>query len=418
MGAEFCRQREKAMDGKNGFRFQLEKVDKDTAARVGMITTAHGQVPTPIFMPVGTQATVKAVTPEQLEEIRAKIILSNAYHLYLRPGLAVIEAVGGLHRFMGWSHPILTDSGGFQVFSLGHLRKIDENGVTFRSHIDGSEHVFTAEKVVEIQETLGSDIAMVLDECTPYPSDHEHNLKALERTLRWAERAKAAHRRPDQAQFGIVQGGMFADLRRMSAERLAAMDFPGYGIGGLSVGEPKGLTYGVVAETTPWMPTGKPRYLMGVGAPEDLLECVALGVDMFDSVLPTRVARNGAIFTGYGRRNIKNAVFRTETGPLEEGCDCYTCQRFSAAYVHHLFKAEELLAYTLASIHNLRFMLRLMESTRQSILNDSFTQFKAEFLGRYQITDQQARMAQRQKWLEARGEGDDPRSHTKGHEGE
>lgn len=384
------------------FRFELSRVDDGTAARAGSITTPHGQVPTPVFMPVGTQATVKSLSPEQLELVGARIILSNAYHLYLRPGVEVIQAMGGLHRFMGWNRPILTDSGGFQVFSLGHLRKVDEHGVVFRSHIDGSEHVFTPEKVVEIQETLGSDIAMVLDECTPYPSDHDYNRQALQRTHRWAQRALLAHRRPDQALFGIVQGGMFADLRRESAEFLGSLDFPGYGIGGLSVGEPKELTYHVVGETVPWLPASKPRYLMGVGAPEDLLECVALGIDMFDSVLPTRVARNGAIFTRHGRRNIKNAAFRSEGGPLDAGCDCYTCRTFSAAYVHHLFKSEELLAYTLATIHNLRFLIRLMESARQAILSGRFADFKADFLAGYQLTNQQTRAEQRRRWLRSR----------------
>ena len=393
------------IDTQGRFKFQLQKVDANTAARAGTLTTPHGEVLTPVFMPVGTQATVKAVSPRDLKELGARIVLSNAYHLYLRPGTDVIQALGGLHRFMGWNGAILTDSGGFQVFSLGHMRKIDDSGVIFRSHIDGSEHVFTPEKVVEIQEALGSDIAMVLDECTPYPSDHRHNQTALQRTHRWAERSLAVHRRLDQAVFAIVQGGMYADLRRESAEFLGSLDFPGYGIGGLSVGEPKDVTYRVVGETTIWLPSHKPRYLMGVGAPEDLLECVALGVDMFDSVLPTRVARNGAVFTSHGRRNIRNASFRVDQGPLDPGCDCYTCRTFSAAYVHHLFKSEELLAYTLATVHNLRFLVRLMEFTRAAILRGDFADFKEDFLANYRPTDQQARVVQRQKWLRSREQG-------------
>ncbi len=363
--------------------------------------TPHGEVPTPVFMPVGTQATVKTLAPFELEQMGAPIILANTYHLYLRPGSSLVASFWGLHKFMAWQRPILTDSGGFQVFSLGHLRRIGDEGVTFRSHIDGSEHLLTPERVIAIQEELGADIIMAFDECTPYPSDVDYNRKALERTHRWAERCLAARTRQDQALFGIVQGGMFPELRRQSARFLASLDFPGYAIGGLSVGEPKELTSSIVEETVPFLPEDRPRYLMGIGSPEDLLEGVARGVDMFDCVLPTRVARNGALFTRHGRRNVRNAAFKTLDEPIDQGCDCYTCRTFSIAYVHHLFRAEELLAYRLASIHNLRFLIRLMEEAREAILNDTFVRFKNEFLSGYRPTDQKVRLAQKQKWIEA-----------------
>ena len=383
------------------FDFDLVKTSERGAARAGVLRTPHGAVATPVFMPVGTQATVKSLTPEDLEAAGAQIILSNTYHLYLRPGGPVISSLGGLHRFMGWPHAILTDSGGFQVFSLGHLRRIDDNGVTFRSHIDGSEHLFTPERVVEIQEELGADIIMAFDECTPYPSDLEYNRKALARTHRWAERCLVAHKREDQALFGIVQGGMFPELRQESARFLSTLDFPGYAIGGLSVGEPKWLTHAVLEETVPLLPEDRPRYLMGIGSPEDLLECTSRGVDMFDCVLPTRIARNGALFTRRGRLNARGASLRTLDKPIDETCDCYTCQKFSAAYVHHLFKAEELLAYRLASIHNIRFLTHLMESARHAILNGTFAQFKDDFLAEYRSTDEEVRVAQKQKWIES-----------------
>ena len=383
------------------FGFDLVKTSVRGAARAGVLYTAHGAVTTPVFMPVGTQATVKSLTPEDLEAAGASIILSNAYHLYLRPGTQVISSLGGLHRFMGWPRAILTDSGGFQVFSLGHLRRIDDDGVTFRSHIDGSEHLFTPERVVEIQEELGADIIMAFDECTPYPSDLEYNRKALERTHRWAERCLAAQRREDQALFGIVQGGMFPELRRESVRFLSSLDFPGYAIGGMSVGEPKALTRAMLEETVPLLPENRPRYLMGIGSPEDLLECVSRGVDMFDCVLPTRIARNGALFTRQGRLNARSAALRRSDKPVDATCDCYTCQKFSAAYVHHLFRAEELLAYRLASIHNIRFLIHLMEDIRRAILEDTFDRFKEEFLAEYRPTDEEVRVTQKQKWIKA-----------------
>ncbi len=381
--------------------FQLIKKDTDTWARAGILRTPHSEVLTPVFMPVGTQATVKTLSPQEIEDLGAKIMLSNTYHLFLRPGSSLIASFGGLHKFMAWRHSILTDSGGFQVFSLGHLRRINDDGVLFRSHIDGSEHLFTPERVVAIQEEIGADIIMAFDECTPYPSDLEYNRKALVRTHSWAQRCLDARTREDQALFGIVQGGMFPELRRESAHFLTSLDFPGYAIGGLSVGEPKELTAEILEETMPFLPENKPRYLMGVGSPEDLFEGVARGVDMFDCVLPTRVARNGALFTRQGRRNIRNAAFKTSDEPIDLSCDCYTCRTFSTAYVHHLFRSEELLAYRLASIHNLRFLIKLMEEIRQSIIDGSFSQLKDEFMASYKPTDQKVRLSQKQKWIEA-----------------
>ena len=334
--------------------FRVLHEDAGSSARVGALTTSHGTLETPVFMPVGTQATVKTLTPSDLKEIGARIILGNTYHLYLRPSAPLVQSFGGLHGFMAWDRSILTDSGGFQVFSLGHLRDLHEDGVTFRSHLDGSQHHFTPETVTQIQEELGSDIAMVLDECTPYPASEEEARISFERTTRWTARARRAHARGDQAQFGIVQGGMYPELRRESAAGLIELDFPGYAIGGLSVGEPKAMFYEMMAVSAAALPPAKPRYVMGVGAPEDLLEAVAQGIDMFDCVLQTRLGRNGALFTRSGRINIRNARFRADAGPIDTTCDCYTCRTFTAAYLHHLFRAEELLAYRLASLHNLR----------------------------------------------------------------
>lgn len=359
-------------------------------------------------MPVGTQATVKAVTPHQLAELGASIVLSNAYHLYLRPGTAIVKDLGGLHGFMSWPRPILTDSGGFQVFSLGHLRKVTEEGVVFRSHHDGSEHFFTPETVMRVEEDLGADIIMAFDECAPYPCDQEYARQAMERTHRWSARCLAAKRRDDQWLFGIVQGGIYPELRRESASFLASLDFPGYAVGGLSLGEPKATTYAILAETLRWLPTDKPRYLMGVGSPEDLIECVERGVDMFDAVLPTRIARNGALFTRTGRRNIRNASFRRMDAPVDPTCDCYTCTTFSAAYLHHLFKTEELLGYTLASVHNLRFLVKLMEEIRAALDSDTFPALRDDFLARYVPTNEEVRVAQKAKWEQAqraKGEG-------------
>jgi len=388
-------------------QFGLEVIAKEDTpfgtARAGVLTTPHGPIETPVFMPVGTQASVKSVSPDELHGLNAKIILGNTYHLYLRPGSELIAQFGGLHRFMGWDGALLTDSGGFQVFSLAHNRKIDDEGVTFKSHIDGSTHRFTPEMVMKVEEDLGADIAMVLDECTPYPSSHEYNKRALARTHAWAERCRQAHTREDQALFGIVQGSTYTDLRKESARVLSSMDFPGYAIGGLSVGEPKEEMHRILEETVPLLPDDRPRYLMGVGSPEDLVECVARGIDMFDCVLPTRVARNGALLTRDGRLPIKSARYSQVDGPIEEECDCYTCRHFSMGYVHHLYRAQELLAYRLNSIHNLRFMTRTMEEIRAAILAGNLTEYREEFLTRYRTTDREAAVQQRALWLKAHG---------------
>jgi len=360
--------------------FKEIKRDTVTRARRGELHTPHGVVETPVFMPVGTQATVKTMTPEEVRDAGGRLILGNTYHLYLRPGHQLVAEAGGLHRFMNWGGPILTDSGGFQVFSLGPLRKIEEDGVWFRSHIDGSEHYFSPEKAVEIQEALGSDIAMAFDECAPYPCNHDYALKAVERTTRWAERCKKASRREDQALFGIIQGGVFEDLRRRSAAELVELDFPGYGIGGLSVGEPKDLMYETLEVTIPLIPDGKPRYLMGVGSPDCLLEGVARGVDMFDCVLPTRIARNGTVFTSQGKLVVRNAEYARDFSPLDPECGCYTCRNFTRAYVRHLIKANEILGVRLTTIHNLYFTLNLMHNIRVAIDQGRFDAYKREFL--------------------------------------
>ncbi len=347
-------------------------------------------------MPVGTQATVKAVTPRDLQELNAQVVLANTYHLYLRPGAELIERAGGLHDFMQWRGPILTDSGGFQVFSLAARRKITDDGVWFRSHIDGSEHLFTPESVMRTEEQLGADIVMAFDECAPYPAEKEYVRAAMERTHAWAERCRAAHRHTDQALFGIVQGGVWPDLRRESALHLVGLDFPGYAIGGLSVGEEKDVMQLALEATTACLPAGKPRYMMGVGAPEDLLNGIAAGVDMFDCVLPTRNARTGALLVPTGRLNIRNAAFRDDFRPVEEGCPCYTCTTFTRAYLHHLFRAEELLVYTLTTIHNLSFLIRLVEGAREAILRGTFDEYRKAFLERYRAPDAEARAANRE----------------------
>ncbi len=347
------------------------------------MTTPHGSISTPVFMPLATQGSVKALAPDDLSAIRARILLGNTYHLYLRPGIEVIKRLGGLHRFMAWEGPLLTDSGGFQVFSLGPLRRVNDEGVLFRSHIDGSEHFLTPELAIEIQEGLGADIIMVLDECPPYSENARLISEAMHRTHVWAERCLGRHHRRDQALFGIVQGGTSIPLRKESAEYLVSLDFPGYAIGGLSVGEPKDLMYLVARETAGLLPLDKPRYLMGVASPEDLVECISCGMDMFDCALPTRIARNGALFTRHGRANIHNSRFKTQDRSVDPDCDCYTCRTFSAAYLHHLFKCEELLAYRLATIHNLTFILRLMEEMRRAIIEGSFLKFKESFLANY-----------------------------------
>ncbi len=345
-------------------------------------------------MPVGSQATVKSLTPADLRDLGFDLILGNSYHLYLRPGVDIVRAAGGLHRFMAWDRSILTDSGGFQVFSLAALRSLDDRGVTFRSHIDGSEHLLTPEKVVEIQEALGADICMVLDDVPAGTSDPRRLAEAVDRTHLWAERCLSAKRREDQLMFAIVQGGGDIELRRRSARDLTAMDFAGYAVGGLSVGEPKHIMHAVLRDVVPLLPVEQPRYLMGVGAPEDLVEAVSCGVDMFDCVLPTRVARNGGVYTRTGRMSIRHSSFRTMDGPVDPECDCYACRTFSAAYVHHLFRCEELLAYRLATVHNLRFMWRLMRDMRQAIKCGDFGLFREEFRGRYRVADEEVRLSQ------------------------
>lgn len=367
----------------SAIKFRVQKNDTLTMARRGQLETPHGIVETPVFMPVGTQAAVKTMTPEEVWDIGGRIILSNTYHLYLRPGHELIAEAGGLHNFMHWNSPILTDSGGYQVFSLGPLRKIEDGGVIFRSHIDGSEHYFSPEKAVEIQAALGSDIAMVFDECAPYPCTYDQASKAVERTTRWAERCKQAHRREGQALFAIIQGGVFKDLREKSATQLVAIDFPGYGIGGLSVGEPKDLMYEMLEVTIPLIPIDKPRYLMGVGSPDCLLEGVARGVDMFDCVLPTRIARNGTVFTHDGRLVVRNAQYAKDYSPLDPECECYTCRNYSRAYIRHLIKANEILGIRLTTIHNLYFINKIMHNIRAAIVEDTFSLYKKDFLSRF-----------------------------------
>ncbi len=356
-------------------------------------------------MPVGTQASVKALTPEEVSSLGAGMVLANTYHLYLRPGIDVVEKLGGLHRFMNWPGPILTDSGGYQVFSLAHLREVSDEGVRFRSHLDGSEHFITPENATRFQESLGADIIMAFDECPPYTDDRRAVEEAVERTHRWAERCLESKQRSDQALYGIVQGGGFNELRLRSAHTLVSLGFDGYAIGGLSIGEPKAVTSAIVEQTAAALPADKPRYLMGVGSPEDLIESVARGIDLFDSALPTRIARNGGIFTRRGRIIVRNADFRDRDEPLDEGCDCYTCRNFSAAYINHLFRCKELLVYRLATIHNLRFVLRLMDDMRKSISAGDFQSYRGSFLDAYRPTDEAVRLSQWEKGKRWRGDG-------------
>jgi queuine tRNA-ribosyltransferase len=382
-----------------GLSFELEKKCRDTWARVGVLHTPHGDVPTPVFAPVGTQATVKTMSPRGLQEVGATLLVANTYHLYLRPGADVVAELGGLHRFMAWEGPILTDSGGFQVFSMGDLREIDDDGVTFRSHIDGSQHRLTPEKSIAVQEELGADFVVALDVCPPYPSDYEHNCVALERTHRWAERCLKVHSRSDQMMLGVVQGGTYTDLREEAARCMASLDFPAYAIGGLSVGEPKKLMHSMLDVTIPLLPEDKPRHLLGVGSPEDLFECVARGIDIFDCALPTRVARNGTLFTREGRLNIRNAQYREDPSPVEERCSCYTCRTFSRGYLRHLVIGREILGLHLATLHNLRFMFDAMVEIREAILEGRFADLKEEFLARYQVADYDAGTRDRGRWL-------------------
>ena len=366
----------------DNFWYELKHVCKQTGARYGILHTPHGDVETPMFMPVGTLATVKGISPEQLKEMNSGVILSNTYHLWLRPGEDVVEKAGGLHKFMNYDRPILTDSGGFQVFSLGKTRKIEEEGVTFKSIIDGKKLFLSPEKAIDIQNKLGADIIMSFDECAPYPCTYDYMKKSVERTLRWAKRGQDAHaRKNDQALFGIVQGGEYPDLREMCAKELVKMDFPGYSIGGTSVGEPKEVMYKMIDDAIQWLPEDKPRYLMGVGNPIDLIEGAMRGVDMFDCVLPTRVARHGALMTSHGRININNEKYKYDFTPLDEDCD--TCKNYTKAYLRHLHKSEELFGKNLLSIHNVRFLLKLSEDIREAIKNDRLADFKEEFLERY-----------------------------------
>lgn len=364
--------------------YELIKTDTKTKARRGRVHTPHGTIETPVFMPVGTAATVKAMLPEQIKEMGANIILSNTYHLYLRPGHQIVKDAGGLHRFMNWDRAILTDSGGFQVFSLGDLRKITEEGVTFRSHIDGSKHMLSPEKSMEVQNALGSDIMMAFDECAPYPAERSYVKNSLERTTRWLARCKEFHKNTEQQSlFGIMQGGMYNDLRYQSAMEIVEMDLPGYAIGGLSVGEPKELMYDVLDNCVDYLPKDKPRYLMGVGTPDYLFEGVERGVDMFDCVLPTRIARNGTALTSRGKVVIKNAAHEKDFSPLDPNCDCYTCRNYSRAYLRHLFKANEILSSMLLTTHNLQFLINLMGKMRTAIEEDRFSELKKDFYEQY-----------------------------------
>ncbi len=359
--------------------FTFDLIAQEHRARAGIFHTPHGDIPTPIFAPVGTQATVKAVTPQQLEELGASLVLSNTYHLFLRPGADLVAEMGGLHKFMNWPHPILTDSGGYQVFSLSATRKIDEDGATFKSHIDGSTQRLTPEISVEVQEKLGADIIMAFDECAP-PYDRQYNEIAMKRTHAWAERCFKAKTRSDQALFGIVQGGIFPDLREQSAQFISGIDFPGYALGGLSVGETKQETNAVLELVDPILPQHKPRYLMGVGSPEDLINGILRGIDIFDCVLPTRLARHQAAMTFKGRINLLNAIHTHDSRPIDETCQCYTCQNFSRAYLRHLILAKEMLAATLVSIHNINTLLELVRQARQAILEQRFQSYAEEFL--------------------------------------
>ncbi|AQX53632.1 tRNA guanosine(34) transglycosylase Tgt [Priestia flexa] len=365
-------------------RYEHIKTCKQTGARLGIVHTPHGSFETPIFMPVGTLATVKTMSPEDLKAMGAGIILSNTYHLWLRPGHEIVKKAGGLHKFMNWDRPILTDSGGFQVFSLSDLRRIEEEGVHFRNHLNGDKLFLSPEGAMEIQNALGSDIMMAFDECPPYPAEYDYLKRSVERTSRWAERCLEAHSRPqDQGLFGIVQGGEFEDLRRQSASDLVSMDFPGYAVGGLSVGEPKDVMNRVLEFTTPYLPADKPRYLMGVGSPDSLIDGAIRGIDMFDCVLPTRIARNGTLMTSEGRLVVKNAKYAEDFGPIDPNCDCYTCKNYSRAYIRHLIRSNETFGIRLTSYHNLYFLLNLMEQVREAIREDRLGDFRDEFFDKY-----------------------------------
>lgn len=377
-------------EGVRSFAFEIVAQDRQTGARAGLLHTPHGVVETPAFMPVGTQATVKALSQKDLEELGAQLVLGNAYHLYLRPGHHLIDQAGGLHAFMSWPHPLLTDSGGYQVFSLSRLNEVHEEGVRFQSHLDGSYHLFTPEMVMEIEHALGADLIMTFDECTPFPCARPEAQASMEMTLRWAARCLARHeelcatgRQPPPALFGIVQGSVYPELRRQCARELAAMDLPGYAIGGLAVGEPRAAMFAMIDATLPHLPASRPRYLMGVGLPCDLVEGVAAGIDLFDCVVPTRNARNGTAFTTQGLVRLRNAALAADFSPLDPTCTCRTCRRYTRAYLRHLFKAGELLGLHLATYHNVHFFLQLMRAMRQAILDGCFGDWQEEFLARY-----------------------------------
>ena len=375
---------------KQPITYELLHECKQTGARRGIVHTPHGDIQTPVFMPVGTQATVKSMTPEELkEEVKAEIILSNTYHLYLRPGHKLVEEAGGLHKFMNWNRPILTDCGGFQVFSLSDLRTITEEGVEFKSHLDGSKHMFSPEKVMEIENSLGADIIMSFDECCPYPATYEYTKQSMERTTRWAKRCIEAHARPEeQGLFGIIQGGFYKDLREKSASDLIELNLPGYAIGGISVGEPKEEFIDILKYTAPLMPKDKPRYLMGVGSPDYLIEAAMAGIDMCDCVLPTRIARNGTAMTWNGKVVVRNATYERDFTPLDPECDCYTCKNYTRAYIRHLVKTKEILGTRLLSTHNLYFLTKLMERVRNEIENDNLLNFRKEFYEKYGYTNE------------------------------
>ena len=365
------------------FYLEILHIDKQTGARYGILHTPHGDVEVPMFMPVGTLATVKALSPEEVKQCGAGVILANTYHLSLRPGADVVKAAGGVQKFMNYNGPMLTDSGGFQVFSLADNRKITEEGVTFKNHLNGAKCFYSPESVIELEEKIGADIIMSFDECPPWPVTHHYMEESVERTLRWAKRGKEAQTRDDQALFGIVQGGEFKDLRKHCAEELVKMDFDGYSIGGTSIGEPKDVMFEMVSYSVPYLPEDKPRYLMGVGSIDYILEGIAMGVDMFDCVLPTRIARHGALMTSKGRVNIRDAKYEYDFSPLDEDCDCYTCKNYTKAYLRHLYKCDETFGKRLLSIHNIRFLIHMMEEARTAIKEDRFGDFKDEFIKKY-----------------------------------
>ena len=368
---------------KSKFYLEIKHICKQTGARYGILHTPHGDVEVPMFMPVGTLATVKALSPEEIKQCGAGVILANTYHLSLRPGADVVKAAGGVQKFMNYNGPMLTDSGGFQVFSLADNRKITEEGVTFKNHLNGAKCFYSPESVIELEEKIGADIIMSFDECPPWPVTHHYMEESVERTLRWAKRGKEAQTRDDQALFGIVQGGEFKDLRKHCAEELVKMDFDGYSIGGTSIGEPKDVMFEMVSYSVPYLPEDKPRYLMGVGSIDYILEGIAMGVDMFDCVLPTRIARHGALMTSKGRVNIRDAKYEYDFSPLDEECDCYTCKNYTKAYLRHLYKCDETLGKRLLSIHNIRFLIHMMEEARTAIKEDRFGDFKDEFIKKY-----------------------------------